>query len=177
MGTTTVDISGASLKLGAGETPSDAATVRAALGNLWAYLASDQASITSNVTLADVSGLAVALLANTTYSGTITMVYDTGATPDAKFGLTVPASTTGTWSGGAVRNTADTAANFTAQSIATAYSVGGVAAGTVVVARFDVTIITSATAGNLQVQAAQDTTSATALIVKAGSKIELRAVA
>jgi hypothetical protein len=145
--------------------------------SLFALLAADQSSITSNTTLANVTGLSVNVASNTTYRGFVEVVYDTGATPDAKFGLTYPSGATGTWYGAAVRNTADTASNFTAQSIATAYSAGGVASGTIVVARFSITLVVVGTAGTLQVQAAQDTSSATALIVKAGSCIDLRPVA
>lgn len=136
---------------------------------LFAYASGDGSPITSNTALADVTGLAVALVPNTTYVGDVTGVYDTGATPDAQFGLTYPSGCTGTWYGGAVKNAADTATNFTAVSIATAIPAGGVASGTILVARYRVLIRVAGTAGNLQVQAAQNTSSGTALIVKADS--------
>jgi hypothetical protein len=172
---TLLDTTGATVKLDA-PTVNDPSGTRAALGLAkFVMLSSDQSSITSNTTLADVTGLAVTLAANTTYRGMIEMAYDTGATPDAKFGLTVPSGATGYWYGGAVKNTADTATNFTYQSIATPFSAGGVASGTVLVAKFTITIVVT-TAGTLQVQAAQDTSSATATTVKAGSCIDLRPV-
>lgn len=134
-------------------------------------------SITNDVILNDITGLTVAVEANSVYKIELFLVYDTGGTPDIQFGLTFPAGATGTWGASPGRRAADVDADFTAVSIATAINSGGVAAGTVLSASFRGLLITSGTAGNFVVQFCQATTSATATIVKNDSYIYLTKVA
>lgn len=134
-------------------------------------------SITNDVILGDITGLGLAVAANSVYKMELFVVYDTGGTPDIQFGLTFPAGATGTWGASPARRAADADADFTAVSIATAINAGGVAAGTVLSASYRGLIITSGTAGTLQVQFCQATTSATATIVKNDSYLYLTKVA
>jgi hypothetical protein len=144
---------------------------------LFAALSADAGSITSNTTLANVTGLYVAVAANKVYMFDLVAYFDAGPTGDSKWGLTFPAGATGTWSGSPAKNAADTASNFAAVSIATTIAGGATNSGTVVTAHYTGLIRTAGTAGAVQVQVAQQATDATALIVKADSHLLLREVA
>jgi hypothetical protein len=116
---------------------------------------------TSNTTLANVTGLSVAVEANATYiwDGYIAYVA-LSSTPDFKIAVTVPTGTTGHWSihsmsTGTVLPIGDLDARH-----ATAYGAG-----------------TTLTGGTDTIQAAQNTSSATTLTVKTGSWIRFQRVA
>lgn len=127
----------------------------------------------SNTTLANDAVLVLATAANATYQVEGELFFDGAHSPgDLKFGLTVPASATFTWGFLNFPATVGTG-NLTLNSL-TAASSGTIAcagAGTVVTAMIWGTYVTSSTAGNLQLQFAQGTSSATDTIMDSGSRL------
>jgi len=143
------------------------------------YLAADATAINNNAVLANLAPTRLKLPVETskTYLLEATVFVDTGSTPDFRVGLTFPAGCTGKWWGAPARNTADTASNFTAVSIATALTHGGVASGTEIGAKFEGIVHVSTTAGELELQASQNTATATNTVVKAQTWMRLVEVA
>lgn len=110
--------------------------------------------------------LFVPMSANAVYDFFVIIHHNSGGTPDIKFGWTVPSGTTMVW-GGYIVNTAGAftvVANLSQSSTA---SIGGT--GSDSFQMFQGTIVTSSTAGTLQLQWAQDTANASNTIVRAGS--------
>jgi hypothetical protein len=144
-------------------------------------MASADLTSTSDTTLSDVTGMSVAVEADSVYvlDGYVSYTC-ASATPDFKAAFSVPASTTGFWTLFGL-DTADTAPG----DVNTAYAA---ALTTTLVAGTDATLTqqsaiiygfidTAGTAGTVQFQAAQNTSSATAMTVEAGSWIRLQKVA
>jgi hypothetical protein len=135
---------------------------------------------TSDTTLSDVTGMSVAVEASSTYIIDGFVAYTSAsATPDLKAAFSVPTGATGFWTLFGM-DTADTSPG----DINTAYAA---ALTTTLVAGTDATftqqaaaiygfIDVSTTAGTLQFQAAQNTSSATSMTVEAGSWIRLQKV-
>lgn len=135
---------------------------------------------TSDVTLSDVTGMSVAVEADSIYvlDGWVGFT-STSATPDLKAAFSVPASTTGFWTLVGM-DTADAHPGDVNTAYAAALTTTLVA-GTDASATQQAAIIygfidTAGTAGSIQFQAAQNTSSATAMVVKAGSWIRLQKV-
>lgn len=136
---------------------------------------------TSDTTLSDVTGMAVAVEASSTYVIDGWVGYtSTSATPDLKAAFTVPAAATGFWTllgmDAADASPGDVNTAY-ATTLATALTAGTDATFTTQAAIIYGFITTSVTAGTIQFQAAQNTSSATAMTVKAGSWIRLQKVA
>ena len=138
------------------------------LAPLAAAKTSDE-SVTSSTTLQNDNELAVAAAANCTYAVTCFVKYDGGTlgSSDLKAAFTVPAGATFLW---AVSNK-DTSGN---PNVGGFLTTGAVAAGTAGLGTFRTLVVTgtlavSSTAGNLQLQWAQQTSSGTATTVYANS--------
>jgi len=137
---------------------------------LVAYKGSDQ-SVTSSTTPVNDSALFVPLVANATYWFAAFIDYEggTGGSSDLKWNYTVPAGAN-MRATASYRNTSGTAVTWNlmnaSQSIA-----GTNGAGNVLGASVFGTIAMSSTAGNVQMQWAQNTSSGTATIVHTGSVI------
>lgn len=136
-------------------------------------------TFTSSTTLANVTGLAVALEANATY------VFDgfygftaLSTTPDAKFAFTIPTGATGHWSLHALSTGASVPGTLNAAhstSFTTAQTAG--TDGTLGVAALPHGYVVTTNSGTMQVQAAQNTSSATTLTIHEGSWIRFQRVA
>ncbi len=127
-------------------------------------------TVNNSTTLQNDDALFVAVEANAVYDFLIAIHHNSGGTPDIKFGWTVPASTTMVW-GGFIVNTAGAftvAANLSQTSVV---SIGGT--GSDSFQAFQGVVVTSGTAGTLQLQWAQDTLNASNTIVRAGSYLAL----
>lgn len=129
-------------------------------------------TIISNATLQNDTELAVAVAASTTYDFKLILLYNSGVTPDLKFGWTFPASTTMRYSmqgysAGVVQSfrLIETDVNVLDGN---ASSLSCVCEGTVFV---------GATAGTLQLQWAQNTLTASNSSVLLGSSLRLWKVA
>jgi hypothetical protein len=157
----------------------------AALVNSWlapiaAYKASDE-SVTSSTVLQNDNDLVVAVAASCTYMLDLYVNYEGGTqgSSDLKLGWTVPAGTTVTWGHIGV----NTVGTITQASVATTSdqtntpSFGTNGAGNALSAFIRGTVLVSSTAGNLQLQWAQVTSSGTATKVKAGSYMLLQRIA
>lgn len=131
---------------------------------------------TSTTTLADATGLVIPLAADALYALEGYLAYTAGATGDMKVAFTVPAGTTGHWalypiataSTGSIgdldarRQTSFGAG--TTQAAGGSDSFGGDLACPVLGY-----IDTAGTAGNLQLQVAQNTSSGTSTVIQSGS--------
>lgn len=142
---------------------------------VYARLTADRTA-TSSTTLTAATGLVVALEADTRYALTGYLAYTAGATGDLKVALAAPTGTTGHWtlyaqdtaatagSGSIVAKRATSFGTGTTQSAAGEDGAGGHMA--CLPRGF---INTAASAGSLQVHFAQNTSSATSTILRAGS--------
>lgn len=150
---------------------------------IFGVVAADQTK-TSNTTLADVTGLSVAVEADSTYALDGHIAYDAGATGDLKMAFTSPTGTTGSWGlYGLGTSTTGSVGDvdghridgFTASDTATA---GGSASFSgFMVAPIRGVVITDSTAGTLQMQFAQNTSNGTSTIIKVGSWIRIVKIA
>lgn len=154
-------------------------TISDEIGGWSARKTADQS--VANSTLVNDTELFVPVIATAVYYVAALIIYRAAATPLFKFGWTGPAGATMSWCPNCL-STAVTAAvvgsiNKSIAVIGTAPSGGAAGIGTSVCAEPVGTLITTGTAGNLQLQIAQDTTNATATIVKADSMLYLVRVA
>lgn len=130
-------------------------------------------SVTSSTTLVNDTQLLVAVAASATYR-LDALIYYTGGTTgssDLKLGWTVPAGTTITGGADSVANPLAVAQVFMTQSSVLFSATNG--AGNPFPISLWGTVVTSGTAGNLQLQWAQNTSSATSTIVKTASLLTL----
>lgn len=135
-------------------------------------------SYTSNTTLAAVAGLSVALVANAKYRIQGFISYTGVAAADIKFGLFAPAGATGRWSPQSVPSAAVSQVGDVDQGVVSFGSNLSAACNPTETCCCPVGYIaTAATAGNLQVQAAQNAANATPTIIKVGSFLEVLRVA
>ena len=126
-------------------------------------------TIISNSTYQNDDALVISVVANATYTGHLHIVYNSGTAPDFKVVGTVPSGTTTpfwTWHAAP------------APGQATSLTTGAFFDGTAGNAPFDAygLVITGGTAGNVQIQWAQTTLTASNTIVRAGSYISLTRV-
>lgn len=149
---------------------------------LFAQMAADQNLTQSNTTMQNLTDLVVTLVANTTYEMSAWWSYNAGATADIKFAITFPTGCTANfWSIGLI-STATTDLEL-APTIVVPYTsgteraYGGRGTGSTRALMAHMVIAVGSTAGNFQVQAAQNTSTAETEVVKAGSYITLRKVA
>lgn len=139
---------------------------------LGAVKSADQ-TVNSSTTLTNVTGMSVSVEANAVYLADFDLYYNSGATPDIKFGLTLPTGATGSW-GGIGYDFTPTLLAFGPIDIGTALAFGGLAADRSALIRAAITI--SSTAGTAQLQFAQSTSDAGNTTIRAGSRMLLRRI-
>lgn len=142
---------------------------------------SDQALATSSTTLQDVTELVLPVSANRDYDGWLQLVYilSSGSTEDIKVGFNFPTGSTlhfggpgaatslGTGTGQATET--EFGMRLSATAASTSYPYGATTVNIEVPIMFSLEV--GSTAGNLQVMAAQNTSGANTLTIKAGSKL------
>jgi len=133
-------------------------------GPFTVILGSDYTHPQANTTLANVTGMSFALAASTTYAFEACIVYNSGATPDFKGAFTVPSGASISY--GVLRNNTGTTLTDINTSGGPWTADGSGANATAYVKGF---VTTSTTAGNLQLQAAQNTSDASDTKVLTGS--------
>ena len=138
-------------------------------------------TVTSSTTLANDNHLALALSASATYLVDLFLIVDGSTTGDFKMGWTFPTGATGDWTINAINTGAGAAAtsgSITRAAIALASSenAGAAGAGTKLILQPRGLVVTSTTAGTLQLQWAQNTSDATGTVVYAGSWMRLERV-
>lgn len=120
-------------------------------------------SVVSSVTLVNATGLVAAVEADAHYWWRLLLHFDSGTTPDCKLAWTVPTGADGRW-------------GVTGQSVAVT-DYGDAATifldGANSIATLEGWLDTSSTAGNLQLRCAQNTSSGTALNIRAGSMLSI----
>lgn len=124
----------------------------------------------TGTTLVNATDLVVDVEANAMYLGELVLYYNAHATPDIKFGLTVPSGTTGTW-GGTGYDFTSTLLAFGPLNITTALGFGGMGA-TDKPAILKVSLTTGSTAGEVRVQFAQSTSDGNNSTLLAGSSMK-----
>lgn len=144
---------------------------------LRATLTSDVTLTASSTTLQDVTGMVVTPAVSTTYELEGVIFYDTSGTPDIKFAFTYPTGATFSWGPAGLKfDGSDFQSHFTAvhrEASPTSTPVAGLGSGTEVTVHIQGKLVMGSTAGNLQLQAAQNTSNASDTIVKADSWIRL----
>lgn len=151
---------------------------------LVASLASDASGITNNTTLADVSGLSIAVTANRVYEMHLLCLYTAGGgagTGQFKMGFTGPAGATLDWGNiGLVVNGAggvSGTATFDGSAIGDARSFGAGGSTTLTTMVAHGRLVTAGTAGDFKLQAAQVVSSGTATTVRRGTILRLWPIA
>lgn len=135
-------------------------------------------SVTSNTTLQNDDALVVAVDANAVYVLTCMVKYDGAAAGDIKIGWSVPAGCELDFVAQALATTAALYTddqNFTGEESSVA-TFGALGTGTVAAIQMTGLVVVGGTAGNVQFQWAQGTSSATATRVFANSFLDLRRV-
>jgi hypothetical protein len=136
-------------------------------------------TVNNTTTLADATGLSVAVVASATYKIDGWVMYTSIAAADFKIGWSTPASTTGYWSmtgyGRDVAPLADTGLGSVhlVADIGTSLTTAGTTAGTERVACRVAGFITTTAAGTLVLRFAQRGASATNTVAKAGSWLDV----
>lgn len=136
-------------------------------------LTADQALTPSSTVLQNVTNMVVALPTAGTFRWRSTMFYDASTTADFKFAYTIPAAATMRWGISALGTAGTTPSYTTATASAAALSIGALGVGTVTMARMEGDITMGGTAGNLQMQAAQNTSDATNVNIFSRSYLEI----
>lgn len=142
----------------------------------FARKSASQALTLSNTSLQNVTGLVSSLPATGVFGFTGTVFYDTSATADLKLAFTIPAGATMEWGlmGAATAGGGSGDGTFlTATASAAAIPVGGAGVGTGLWAQIEGEVNTTGTAGNLQLQAAQNTSDATQSTIHARSRLRV----
>lgn len=128
-------------------------------------------SVTSSTTLQNDDSLFLSVAANTSYQISVLLVYNGGTqgSSDLKVGWTAPSGATLVW-GIAYRDTGG-AAHIGAGDITLTLAAGTNGTSNNYSVLVTATLTTGSTAGTLQLQWAQNTSSSTATTVKAGSSL------
>lgn len=127
-------------------------------------------TVNNSTTLQNDDHLLVSVAANAVYDFKLAIHYNSGTTPDLKVGWSVPSGTTMVW-GGVIIDTAGAmtvAASLTQSSV---QAIGGTGAAAFIL--FTGTVVTSTTAGTLQMQWAQNTLTVADSKILAGSELTL----
>jgi hypothetical protein len=138
---------------------------------LSALKSSDQNVGPSNTTLADVTGMGIAVVANAVYEFHMSLQYSTNTTADIKLAFTFPTGLV--MDVGAMGFAAGSEAWITTRGIQTTTWTWG---GTGNSAYWHGTVTTGANAGTLQLQAAQNTSTAVTTNVETGTLMTLRRI-
>lgn len=144
----------------------------------YSRVTTDQLLTISNTTLQNLTNLVVTLPANgSIVAFRAVLFYDTSTTADLKVAFTIPAGTTMKWafSQGPATGLAGTTGDglFGVQTgSGTALAIGGAGVGTPLMACIEGELTVGATPGDLQMQAAQNTSDATQSTIQTRSRIE-----
>lgn len=146
-----------------------------ALTGLTSRLDVDSANVNNSTVLVN-SSLVIALAANTVYALDCFIAFDTSAAADLKWNFSLPAGSTITRSLWGSETTSTLINDSIYHDVTTAVNgtAGGVASGTIMSLRTVGTIRTSATAGNLTYQFAQNTATVVNTFLKKDSWIFCR---
>lgn len=138
-------------------------------------VAADQILTPSNTTLQNVTNMVATLpgTAGAIFQFEARVFYDASTAADIKFAFTIPAAATMRW-GVSANGTAGTNPTYgTATASATAIPVGGLGVATVLLAVIYGEVTMGATGGNLQLQAAQNTSDASVTTIFTRSFMEV----
>lgn len=144
--------------------------------SLYAYLrkTADQTLTPSNTTLQNITGMSVAVPITSIFGFRGKFYYEASTTADIKWAFTIPAAASMRWGiiGPSISTSGDSIFN-TATASGTAIATGGAGVGTflVVIVEGDLTI--AGTAGTFQLQAAQNTSDASATTFSQRSSLEI----
>lgn len=146
----------------------------------YARRTSDAVAVNNSTALVSDATLVGAVDTGATYQWDATIFYDSSTVADIKFAFTTPTFSSMRWSMTGLATTAasnegDVKIVTTAVS-GTSASLGGIGVGTIITARIDGFITTTA-AGNIQLQYAQQNLDATNTIVRNGSYLRIWRVA
>jgi hypothetical protein len=139
-------------------------------------------TVVSSTTQVNATGVAVAVEANATYAWDAYLAYNANEAADIKFAWTVPAGATGHWSVLGIDHTQniDTGRGQVSAFRTTNYGDSQAAAASgldtedgTMVAFARGYLVTAGTAGTFQLRFAQNSSNATASVVKAGSWVRL----
>lgn len=150
----------------------------ATYGPLAVHRLSDSTPIVSNTTLANDDTLLVTPSVSATYEIDMGIMYRSSATADLKVAMTWPTGAT-CWWGGIGLSPADVFAMQLIENGASgaALTFGGGGVGGTRAVWLSGLLVMSTTAGNLQVQFAQNTSDASNTVIRAGSWLTLRQTA
>lgn len=150
---------------------------------LVASRATDASGIVSNTTLADVSGMSIAVAANKIYDLEADVIYTAAGGSGAgqlALAFSAPASATLTWSniGLVVNGTSGVSgtATFDVSVLADTRSYGAAGTGTPVHVLIRGRLVVSSTAGDLRLRAAQVVSSGSATTIRAGTIMKLQMI-
>jgi len=131
-------------------------------------------SIANNTTTL-ATALSYPMAASATYMVRGLVIYMSGTTPDMKYGLLGPASSSGTiiYSGVVTASWSTTVVNDTDLTSVSTFAVDGAGATTQSISRFEAMVTTGATAGNLSLQFAQNTANASDTTLVAGTTMDV----
>lgn len=130
----------------------------------------------SNTTLQNLTALVVAVPTAGTYDFRGVFFYDSSTVADIKFAINTPVGVDIRWAAiGLASGAGAVTGDFTSlsTSVTSALIVGGGGVGNVIAATCEGTLVTGGTAGNLQLQAAQNTSDATQTTVRQYSRFEV----
>jgi hypothetical protein len=137
-------------------------------------------AVNNNVVLANEPVLVGAIDTGATYMWEAGIFYDSSTTADIKFAFATPTFSAMRWSLTGLATTATTAEgdmrNATVSASGTPTQVGGIGVGTIIFAKIEGYIVTTA-AGNLQLQFAQQNLDATQTTIRNGSYLRAWRVA
>jgi len=140
-------------------------------------LTSDYNHPQSDTTLADVSGMALAVAANAEYWVEMILIYTATTTADLKVGWTTPAGVSGSWNGWGPQSATTTLAssiNTEVRTWAQNNALGGLPGPVAAIARMVGTLVVGGTAGTLQLRAAQNTSEATTTSIMTNTVLKLQ---
>lgn len=162
---------------GAGNMQSGFAATDTAVAGLFSRKTANQALATTNTTLQNVTNLVVTPAINSQYWVRMMFLYQSPAASAIKIAWATPVGWTIDWTSGALASSVTAATSGIIEKVAytlASVPVLGVDGATTLIAMVDGYLVTNATAGNLQLQAAQSVSSASASTVMAGSVLWLR---
>jgi hypothetical protein len=134
-------------------------------------------TVNNSATLQNDDALVIAVNSTAKYEVTGLVAYNSGTTPDIKFAFTAPASATFLWCCDALDTGASgVTGTVSRQKLAITDSLGVGGTGNDLIAKISGILVVAGTAGNLQLQWAQNTANASNTIVRAGSYLTARQI-
>ena len=136
------------------------------------YKDSDE-TVNNSVTFQDDDELVLAVSANKVYRGHLIVFFDSGATPDIKFKFTIPTGAHIVWWNGGDNNLPPITSMQGTDLASDEDTLSGEGAGTTVEFAYSIVLFVASTAGNIQLQWAQDVQDGSDTKVLAGSLLAL----